>query len=115
MQVTNPLHEIDPRVDAVYTVIKGRINWNNLVPTCIEAASEIEKFTGMKGTEKLSVLQQALRIALKESNMDVLRKEEVIHTIDTVVPIVVQAAIMASKSPIVAQVEAACITCWKRV
>lgn len=115
MQINNPLHEIDPRVDAVYNVIKGKINWNNLVPTCIEAATEIEKFVGMKGKEKLDILQQALKLALKESNMDTLRKEEIIHTIDTVVPVVVQAAILASKSPIIAQVQATCVACWKKV
>lgn len=115
MEIGNPLHEIDPRVDAVYKVIKGKINWNNIVPTCIEAANEIETFTGMKGKEKLAVLQQALKLAVKESDLDTIQKEEIIHTINTVVPVVVQAAILASKSPIIAQVQATCVTCWKKV
>lgn len=116
MQVSNPLHDIDPRIDAVYRVIKGKINWNNVVPTCIEAAQEIEQFRDLKGKEKLDLLLQALKLALKESTMDARRKEEVYNTIETVVPIVVQAAILASKSPIVAQVvQATCVTCWKKV
>lgn len=116
MEIGNPLHEIDPRVDAVYKVIKGNINWDNLVPTCIEAAGEIENFTGMKGKDKLAVLQQALKLAVRESDLDTLQKEEIIHTINTVVPVVVQAAILASKAPIVARVvQATCVTCWKKV
>lgn len=116
MQVRTPIQEIDPRVEAVYQAIKGHINWNNLVPTCLEAAKEIEKFNDMKGAEKLETLQKALRLALKESDvLDALRKEEIFHTIESVVPIVMQAAVLASKSPILAQVHATCVTCWKNV
>jgi hypothetical protein len=119
METTNPMFaEEDARVDAVYRVIHGKINWDNLVPTLLEAAKELEAMPGLGGREKLDLLQKALKHALKSSDKTVLEKEQILHTIDTVVPIVMQAAVMASKSPIVgaavAQVEAACVGCWTK-
>lgn len=112
---TNPLYaEEDARIDAVFRVIDGKINWSNLVPTLLEAAQEIEAMPGLKGSEKLDLLQKALKHALKKSDMPAEEKEAILHTIDTVVPFIVQAAILASKSPIVRQVEAVCIGCWTK-
>jgi hypothetical protein len=116
---TNPLHmEQDARVDAIYRVIKGNINWDNLVPTLLEAAREVETFPSLKGSEKLDILQKALKHALKESDKSNEEKEKILYYIETVVPIAVQAAVMASKSPLVnaavAQVEAVCIGCWTK-
>ena len=110
--------EQDARVDAIYRVIKGNINWDNLVPTLLEAAREVETFPSLKGSEKLDILQKALKHALKESDKSNEEKEKILYYIETVVPIAVQAAVMASKSPLVnaavAQVEAVCIGCWTK-
>ena len=115
---TNPLAEEDARVDALYRVLKGRINWDNLVPTLLEAARELEALPGLKGSEKLDLLQKALKHALKHSDKTDIEKEQILHYIDTVVPIAVQAVVLASKNPIVkavvGQVQAACVGCWSR-
>jgi len=115
---TNPLAEEDARVDALYRVLKGHINWDNLVPTLLEAAKELEALPGLKGSEKLDLLQKALRHALKHSDKTDIEKEQILHYIDTVVPIAVQAVVLASKSPIVAavanHVKEVCIGCWAK-
>ena len=115
---TNPMVEDDARVDAIYRVLKGRINWDNLVPILIEAGKELEALPGLKGSEKLDLLQKALKHALKHSDKTDIEKEQILQYVDTIVPIVMQAAIMASKSPIVAaavnQVKEVCIGCWTK-
>lgn len=129
---TNPLHEckcaegeckcpsfakdsaLDARVDGIYRVLKGRIDFGNLVPTCIEVAKEIENIEQVTGKEKLELLQKVLRQAVKDSDKSMEEKEQILHTIDTVVPIVMKAAVLASKSPIAAQVQTACVGCWTK-
>lgn len=112
---TNPLHiDQDPRVDGIYRLLKGRVDWNNLVPTLLEAAGELEKLPGLKGREKLDILQKALKQLLKESDKSEEEQKKIVYYIDTVVPIAVQAAIAASKQPLIAQVEAVCIGCWTK-
>lgn len=112
---TNPLRSVeDPHVDAIYRLVKGRINFVTLIPTCIEVAQEVEQIHGMKGQEKLKVLQEVLRLAIRDSGMSDSEKESTLHIVETIVPMVVQAAILASKSPIVKQVQAVCTgCCWK--
>ena len=110
---TNPLHAddvLDAQVDALYRSIKGRIDWDNLIPTCIELGRELEGLTHLRGRERLELLQKTLRFALKDSNKSAEEKEQILHTIDTVVPMVMQAAILSSKIPIAGQV----MTCWKK-
>lgn len=111
---TNPLHEsdaqLDAQVDALYRTIKGRIDWDNLIPTCLEVGRELEGMTHLRGKERLDLLQKTLRFALKDSDKSAEEKEQILHTIDTVVPIAMQAAILASKVPIRFQVPA----CWKK-
>jgi D-mannonate dehydratase len=117
---TNPLHfeQDDARVDAIYRVIKGNLNWENLVPTLLEAAQELEQLPGLKGSEKLELLQKALKHALKESDKSEEEKKRIVYYIDVVVPVAVQAAVAASKNPLVkaavAHVEAVCIGCWTK-
>lgn len=118
---TNPLRNDmaeDARVDALFRVIKGKINWDNLVPTLIEAAAELEAMPGLKGSEKLDLLQKTLRHAVKVSEKSTVEKEQILHVIETVVPVIMQGIMMASKSPIVgqaiAQVEAVCVGCWTK-
>jgi hypothetical protein len=112
---TNPLHEqeaaMDARVDGIYRALKGRISVDNLIPSCIEVAKEIEGLGSLPGKEKLELLQKVLKQAVKDSDKSVEEKEQVLHTIETIVPMVVQAAILASKSPVVAQVQEALVTC----
>jgi hypothetical protein len=91
---------LDARIDGLYRLVKGRINWDNLIPTVLEVARELQQFPELKGPEKLDVLLKTLRFALKESSLAAEEKEKVIHTIDTIVPLVVAAAKLASKFPI---------------
>ena len=111
---TNPLHEsdaqLDAQVDALYRTVKGRIDWDNLIPTCLELARELEGLTHLRGKERLELLQKTLRFALKDSDKTAEEKETILHTIDTVVPLAMQAAILSSKLPIAGQVA----TCWKK-
>ena len=112
---TNPLHEsdaqMDAQVDALYRTVKGRIDWDDLIPTCIEIGRELEGLTHLRGKERLELLQKTLRFALKDSDKSAEEKEQILHTIDTVVPMAMQAATIASKAPIVAQ---ALSCCWKK-
>jgi hypothetical protein len=111
---TNPLHEtdaqLDAQVDTLYRSIKGRIDWDNLIPTCLELGRELSGLTHLRGKERLELLQKTLRFALKDTDKSAEEKERILHTIDTVVPIAMQAAVLASKVPIRFQVP----TCWKK-
>ena len=91
---------LDARIDATYRLIKGRINWDNLIPTVLEVARELQQFPELTGPEKLDVLLKTLKFALKDSSLAAEEKEKILHTIDTVVPLVVAAAKLASKFPI---------------
>lgn len=112
---TNPMmaaSELDARVDGLYRVLKGRINWDNLVPTCLEAGRELQQMTELRGKEKLELLQATLKHALKESDKSAEEKEELLQKIDTIVPVIMQAAVMSSKLPI-KQIQAFCCS-WKK-
>jgi hypothetical protein len=91
---------LDVRVDGLYRLIKGRVNWDNLIPTVLEVARELQQFPGLKGPEKLDILLKTLKFALKDSGIPDVEKERVLHVIDTVVPLIVAAAKLASKFPI---------------
>lgn len=91
---------LDARIDATYRLVKGRINWDNLIPTVLEVARELQQFPELKGPEKLDVLLKTLKFALKDSSLAAEEKEKILHTIDTVVPVVIAAAKLASKFPI---------------
>jgi hypothetical protein len=51
-------------------------------------------------------------MAVAESKHTSVVKEELLHTIDTIVPIVIQAAVLASKSPILKKVQETCVGCF---
>jgi len=104
---------LDARVDGLYRVIKGRVQWDNLIPTCLEIAQELEQMQELRGKERLEVLQKTLKFALKDSDLDEEKKDEILGYIDTIVPVAMQAAILASKLPI-RQIQAGCMTCWKK-
>ena len=101
---------VDAQIDGLYRVIKGRVKWDNLVPVCIDVARELEAMTHLRGTERLALLQKTLKYALKESDVPAEEKETYLYVIDKIVPVAMQAAILASKNPIVHR---AMSTCWK--
>jgi hypothetical protein len=120
---TNPIRAealaiVDAQIDMVYSAIKGTLDWNNLVPTVLAAAQTLETIPGLSGPARLELLQKTLRHALKETDLPVVKKEEILHTIDTVVPILTQGIVLASKTPIagvIQEVEAVLLTCcWKK-
>ena len=106
----NPMHELDPNVNSLYAAFKGRINWDNLIPTCIDMARELEQMTHMKGAQRLALLQKTLTYAVQDSDMSESQKEATVYMIESVVPLAMQAAILASKLPI-KRIQSVC--CWK--
>lgn len=103
------------RVRQLLTLFKGRIDFDNLVPTALALAQELENMgTQLRGPQKLEVLQAVLKEAVKESTLDTMKKEEIYYTIDTTIPLVVQVAKIASKNPIVNQAAASCLSCLKK-
>jgi hypothetical protein len=100
--------EVDAQVDALYSVVKGRIDWGNPIPICLELAKELEGMTQLKGGQRLELLQKTLRHAVKESDMKEEEKASSITFVDTLLPVVMQAAILASKSPIAAHLQTVC-------
>ncbi len=99
--------QLDPRVDAVYKVLRGRINWDNLVPACVEAMFEIQQFTQLRGPQKLELLQAVMKQALRDSDKSLTEKEQILHSIDTIIPLVAQGVKLATKLKIQP-------TCWKK-
>ena len=99
---------MDPRISGLYSIVKGRVEWSNLVPTCLELAQELEQMTELRGPERLELLQKTLRFALHDSDLPKDKKETYSFVIMTVVPVMMQAAIAASKSPIVNKLQKKC-------
>jgi hypothetical protein len=108
---SNPLHATK---DAVYKALKGKMDLNNLVGSTIQIAKEIEQIANLKGKEKLELLQSILRISIHDSDKSLEEKEALYFTVDRVVPVIIEAAILASKSPIIKQVQAVCCGCWTK-
>lgn len=110
----NPMHqaELDAQVDALYRTVKGKIQWDDLVPTALEVARELENITHIKGPQRLDLLQKTLRFAVSDSkDIPQDKKDEALVFINTVLPIVMEAAILASKIPIRA-IAQSCWTCF---
>jgi hypothetical protein len=106
---------MESQAAAIYALLKTRIDLSSLVPTCIAVAQEVEQIQGLKGAEKLKLLQEVLRIAVRNASIGLKEKEEILFTIEKVVPIAVQAAILASKSPVVKRVQEVCLSCcWTK-
>lgn len=110
----NPMREaeLDAQVDALYRTIKGKIQWDNLVPTALEVARELENMTHLKGPQRLDLLQKTLRFAVADSKeIPQDKKDDALVFINTVLPVVMEAAILASKLPIRA-IAHSCWTCF---
>lgn len=109
---TNPMFEkeagVDAQIDALHSVVKGRIDWKNPIPICLELAKELEGMTQITGSQRLELLQKTLRHAIAESDMSEEDKKESVTFVDTLLPIVMQAAVLASKSPIIAHIQTTC-------
>lgn len=99
---------VDPRIRSIYSALHGKIDLERIVPSCIAIAQEVEQLTQLKGPQKLELLQNVLRLAVVESKLPGEKQEELIAIVDNVIPIVMQAAILASKLPIRQ------LTCWKK-
>jgi hypothetical protein len=109
---SNPLHATR---DSVYNAMKGKLDLSNLVGSTIQVAKEVEQIANLKGKDKLELLQSILRISIHDSDKSPEEKEALYFTVDRVVPVVIEAAILASKSPIVLrQVQAVCCGCWTK-
>jgi hypothetical protein len=113
----NPMFEkdavLDAQVDVLYKVVKGKIDWSNLIPVCLELAQEVENMTHLKGAQRLELLQKTLRYAVDDAGLDDSAKSIAVVFIDTVLPVVMQAAVLASKSPIAAKIQSSCC-CFSR-
>lgn len=105
---------LDARIDTIYRLLRGRIDWANLAPSLVEAAYALEQISDIRGSERLDILQRALKHALKEADMPAEEKERLLFVIDTIVPLMVQSAILASKTPIVSKALQAGCFCWKK-
>ncbi len=111
----NPLRSReDVRVLEVYRAVRDSIDLDAIIPSCLAIAKEVEGLKGLKGPEKLQTLQRVLHHAVRCSLKSPEEKEAIVRMIDTVVPFAIQAAILATKSPIVAQVQSTCIGCWTK-
>lgn len=115
-ETTNPMFEkqaeLDAQIDGLYKVIKGRVDWKNPIPVCLELAQELENMTQIKGSQRLELLQKTLKFALTDSELSDEEKKDALAFIENVLPIAMSAVILASKSPIVAQVQSACCPCF---
>lgn len=98
-------------VNRLLKLFKNNINWDHLVPTCLAIAQELENADKLTGKQKLKALQDVLRLALLDAPLPAEKKEEILHQIDTTVPVVMEAAKMASKNPIVNQAVSTCLLC----
>lgn len=105
----NPM--LDTRVDGLYRLVKGRVDWDNIIPTCLEVAQELEQMHELKGAQRLELLQKTMRFALREAELPKEKKEHISFFINTVLPIAMQAAILASKVPIKSIAQSCC---WKK-
>ena len=99
----------------IYALVKTHVDFQSIIPSCIAIAREVEQVRGLKGPEKLKLLQDVLRLALHDQPLGLAEKEKLVVVIDTVVPLAIQAAILASKSPIVKHVQEVCLSCcWTK-
>jgi hypothetical protein len=102
------------RIQQLFALVKNNIDWSNPIPACLTIAGELEKVTTLKGPQKLKVLQDVLKFGLTEANIDHETKKTVLGFVEDTLPQVMQAAILASKHPVVNQALSACFTCLKK-
>lgn len=101
-------------VNRLLTLFKNNIDWDHIVPTCLAIAQELENADKLTGKQKLKALQDVLRLALLDAPLTTEKKEEILYKIDTMVPVAMEAAKLASKNPIVNQAMGACVSCLKK-
>jgi hypothetical protein len=102
------------RIQQLFALVKNKIDWSNPIPACLIIAGELEKVTTLKGPQKLKMLQDVLKFGLLETSIDHETKKTVLGFIENTLPQVMQAAVLASKHPIVNQALSACFTCLKK-
>jgi hypothetical protein len=109
------VEKVDIYVRRLYKIIKDRTDFQDILPTVIELMHEIEKIEDIKGPEKLELLQDTLRYAVMSSDLDQDKKFATLFMIKTVIPLAARAAILGSKNPVVAQVQAEVTSCLGRL
>jgi hypothetical protein len=88
-------------VSLYYSVAKDKLDWDNIVPTCLDLGAALEDVRNVNGAYRLQVLQEVLLIALNRGNVVDDRKRKLFQLIYETVPILMRGVIAASKSPIV--------------
>lgn len=104
----------EAHIHRLLVLFNSAVDWDNLVPSCLAIAQELENDSKLTGAEKLATLQEVLRVLLKKAEMPEDKKEDIARHIGMTVPIVMKAAMLASKAPIVNQAVKTCWTCLKK-
>jgi len=92
-------------ISLYYSVAKDNVNWDNVVPVCIELATALENIRNINGAFRLQILQEVLLIALNRSNVIDDQKKKLLLGIYQTVPLIVQGVVLASKNPIIQEIE----------
>lgn len=96
-------------VHELYTKhVEGKVQWSQVVVFSVDLMRVIETEYPRKGGEKLQLLQSVLRYALSKTDLNEVKRDEILVMINYGIPILAQAACLASKSPVVAVVKKKC-------
>jgi hypothetical protein len=95
-------------VEELYKVISDKVDFENIVPMAITLCQRVEQIPNLSGKEKLDLVMGTLRYALRVAPVGLEQKREIMEKLDTIVPLVIQAAILASKHPIVHKLMGCC-------
>lgn len=89
---------------------------SNILNYAIEIMQNVERFTGLTGDQKLRVLQSAITIIIRDSNLSALEKEALQALVSTMLPEFSKIVCLASKGilDINKKIESACKSCWKK-
>lgn len=87
-------------VEELYKVIGDKVDFENIVPMALTLCQRVEQIPNLTGKEKLELVMATLRYALRVAPIGIEQKRAVMEKLDTIVPLVIQAAILASKHPI---------------
>jgi hypothetical protein len=89
----------------------GLVFAQRIIPAALALAHQVEQMQGLPGPEKLQLVMTTLRYGVqKTTQLSAEDKQKLLGQIDFTIPLVIQAAILASKSPIMKKVTGCC---WK--
>ena len=103
---------MDPRIGELITRLKDGLDLEDIVPTVLILSQLVEQYPNMKGPEKLALLQATLVRIIEESDLAGVKKKSLLTFAFQTLPVVMQAAILASKNPIGVKVQAAAVGCF---